>query len=112
MNALKIHTKAYDEAFERAKKNLKADVTQWVIDCDRQYTREVDASILYILHKEFGFGKERLKKFYRRWVDAHAELQEKYQFSTPDEMEYLYTKLLEWEMGIRLSDWAEGRFDD
>ena len=69
---------------------------------------ELDAMALYILHEEFGFGKERLKRFYNRFADGLRELGERYQMNEYDDRLWLCQRKLK-EIGIDISELRKER---
>ena len=77
-------------------------------DARRQVMREVNAElakatdrffydevtiILWCLHETFGFGKERLRRFYNNYNKVNSQLKEHYQFKDND-LHYLTEQLL------------------
>lgn len=59
---------------------------------DRFYYDEVTI-ILWVLHETFGFGKDRLRRFYHNYGKVNAKLKEHYQFKDND-LHYLTQELL------------------
>lgn len=68
--------------------------------------RELDAIILWVLHKELGFGKKRLRQFYDQFIPAVKELVNRYEMEDSDEI-WLTTYKLK-ELGIDLERWEKG----
>ena len=62
---------------------------------------EVDATVLWILHEEFGFGEKRLQRFYSRFFQEMNKLVSSSE--NPDMKSVCSEKLLEY--GINISDW-------
>lgn len=54
------------------------EIKQQVRACNERYETDYDALILYTLHFSFGFGKERLKRFFREMQKHRKTLQEFY----------------------------------
>ena len=59
---------------------------------DRFFYDEVTI-ILWCLHETFGFGKERLRRFYNNYNKVNSQLKEHYQFKDND-LHYLTEQLL------------------
>ena len=49
-----------------------------------KFCKKADISILYTLHEDFGFGKERLERFYRGWIRRHSAMVDNYQCEGDD----------------------------
>lgn len=62
---------------------------------------EVDATVLWILHEEFGFGEKRLQRFYARFFREMNQLV--LNSENPDMMAVCAEKLLKY--GIDISNW-------
>lgn len=48
-----------------------------------EYDLEFDAMVLYSLHKAFGFGRDRLARFYNTYFREADELKKRYEEETP-----------------------------
>ena len=62
---------------------------------------EVDATVLWVLHEEFGFGEKRLQRFYSRFFQEMNKLVSSSE--NPDMKAVCSEKLLKY--GIDISDW-------
>lgn len=49
-----------------------------------RFCTKTDVTILYALHNIYGFGKERLERFYREWIKLHTEMVKNYQCDGDD----------------------------
>lgn len=87
-----------------ARQNFRNECHKIILEEDEKYDKEVDAMILYTLHTELGFGKERIMRFFRAMDRNHKALKEDYLFSTPDEMAWLYKYKLKNEVGIDIDE--------
>ena len=87
-------TRRYLENQRRAEMKDKAD--DLVLKRWEEFCRDADISILYTLHEVFGFGKERLERFYRGWIKNHTDMIKKYRCDN-DDSHY-------WVMEARLKD--------
>lgn len=72
-------------------------------EMNRKNEDELDAMALYILHEEFGFGKQRLIKFYNSFAKGLRDLGERYQMNEYDDRLWLCTRKLK-EAGIDISE--------
>lgn len=68
-----------------------------------QYANDVDATILYQLREQLGFGKKRLRKFYDGWKTAHNNLLEHYEMDKEDSS-WLFMKKLK-DIGVDVEEW-------
>lgn len=59
---------------EEARKIAHEAVVDQIDDKARSY----DTAIAYVLHTEFGFGEQRIRRFLRAVVDAHVYTRERY----------------------------------
>jgi len=71
---------------------------------ERFYKNEV-AVILWELHHTFGFGKDRLKRFYDAYDPAWKALRDYYEL-TDAEVEFVAVKQLR-DIGVDLEEWAD-----
>ena len=80
MNAYKTHVQREDESarMRRVQEYAHAEAEKHAQEYARRkmedYTRRFDALMLLTLHTEFGFGKERLLRFYKAMDDEHKRL--------------------------------------
>ena len=90
-------TKREEEAMHRA-------IQDCVAEYDRKNQGEIDAMVMMILHMEFGYGKDRLKRFHNAFIKRMAELCIRYEAPVTDQ-KFLAT---EWckEYGIDLEEWG------
>lgn len=71
---------------------------------ERQHTNDLDAMILYVLHVHCGFGKERLRRFHKAFVEEHNKLISHYEM--PDDNAWLAAEKLK-EIGVDVAAWNE-----
>ncbi len=67
-------------------------------------TRNVEAIILWQLHKQFGFGKKRLLKFLKETSPMIQGMLDYYDFSTDADAIWVCEYKLKTELGIDLSE--------
>lgn len=71
---------------------------------DRFFYDEVTV-ILWVLHQQFGFGKERLKKFYVNYNKENQKLRDYYSASDKD-LHYVTDHLLR-QIGVNIDAWND-----
>ena len=70
--------KGIREQTSREKAIMDKVIRREMLRLDNQLSRDSDALILWVLHTEFGFGKERLLRFWRANFTRHKELCDRY----------------------------------
>lgn len=82
-------------------------VRQEFLKKDREFTLDMDTIYLWTLHKVFGWGYTRLKRFYLEVFKEHLRMRKFY------EMDDLYPerKKLKEEVGIDLEEWYSKLFE-
>lgn len=71
----------------------------------KKRAEEIGAMTLLVLHNEFGFGEERLKRFWLAYDKQIDELLNRYDLSEEDAVWICKQKLL--DMGIDYTKWKE-----
>ena len=66
-------------AKRKAEKAAIHEIDQQILDRDKEFSLDMDAMILWTLHTHYGFGKERLEKFYKDFIDEHIKLRNYYE---------------------------------
>ena len=104
MEVIKIGNCITGAVFTKAeKKALDIEVKKALADMDKKNTKEIDAMVLWVLHEQFGFGPERLKKFHDNFIVEMKALIDRYELPKTD-TPWLCTDKLE-KYGIDLDDW-------
>lgn len=85
-------------------KEFRKIVQDAVIDTNNRYAIDFDSVILWTLHNEFGFGKDRLYKFYHSVKTMVDDLNGYYEM--PKENGWICRNKL-FDMGIDLEKWQE-----
>lgn len=82
------------------RKALNEEIRRQCIEQTEQYEVQLDVVVLYALHSVFGFGKERLERFYREMFKLRKDMKARYGTSADDTMGdfAMYIKLK--EMGV------------
>ncbi len=81
------------------RKALDIEIKKELAEYDEKHAYEMDAIILWHLHKELGFGKKRLERFYRAFAPAYRELIKRYELDD-SEGPWLCTRKLKEETGV------------
>lgn len=71
----KIFGVQFNKAEEKA---LNAAINEQIIANDRRFEMDKEASILWLLHTQFGFGPKRLKKAWTLFYSETVELRKYY----------------------------------
>ena len=79
------------------------EVNRQLAERSKEWYTDLDALILYVLHEEFGFGKDRLLRFFYRLIDTNEELIDHYRLK---DSEFICKTKLK-EMGIDVEKWNE-----
>ena len=79
------------------RKAINDEIRRQCIEQTKQYEVELDVVVLYALHSIFGFGKERLERFYREMFKLREDMKARYGTSADDTMGdfAMYVKLKE-----------------
>lgn len=60
--------KVYGATFTAAEKRaMDMEIKRQLAEYTRKYEADLNATILYVLHEQLGFGEQRLKKFFDRF---------------------------------------------
>lgn len=106
MIVLKSHGDVFGARFTaNEKKALDIEIRKELANFMRQHEFEVDAMILWQLHEQFGFGYDRLFKFYSTFSKNIKSLVEKYEMEESESL-WLVTKKLK-DYGIDLEKWEK-----
>ena len=60
----RMKQEAADEAYNRIMAAMEQEISRQVLEADRQYSTDLDAALLWTLHLQLGFGRQRLRKFW------------------------------------------------
>lgn len=86
--------KVYGATFTAAEKRaMDMEIKRQLAEYTRKYEADLNATILYVLHEQLGFGEQRLKKFFDR-------------FSVEIDAAWLCTRKL-LDMGIDVEKWCD-----
>lgn len=84
------------------RKAMEIEIGRQIADMERQHTNELDALVLYALHKHTGWGKKRLRAFYEAFTVEHEKLIAHYEM--PDDNAWLAEAKLK-EIGVDIAEW-------
>lgn len=85
------------------KKAMDIEIKRQLVEIDRQYTNDIDATILWQLHVQFGFGYKRLRRFYDAFEEMHRQLAQHYEMDESDEA-WLCAEQLK-RIGVDVAQW-------
>lgn len=85
------------------KKAMKMEIQRQLAEMDKKNKEEVDATVLYILMTEFGFGKKRLRRFHDTFDEQITALVNRYEMDSDDDV-WLCTEMLK-RRGIDINQW-------
>lgn len=88
---------------DACQKAMDAEIRRQCAEYDEKNTREITATVLWCIHKEFGAGKIKLKRFYKGFDRAIRDLINRYHLDDADAA-WLCTRQLK-EYGIDLEEW-------
>jgi len=85
------------------KKAIDMEIQRQLAEYDRRNALEIDAMILWQLHKQLGFGVKRLKRFYDNFALAMDALIKRYEIEDSDKLWICTYKLK--EIGVDIEKW-------
>ena len=92
---------AHLNAAER--KALNIEINKAIAAFDRRNELNIEAVILWVLHEEFGFGHDRLRRFYVAFDRRFKELCERYEVESVEVGEVSAVKLR--DIGVDVEEW-------
>lgn len=88
------------------KKAMNKEINAQILEADWGYYCDMDAAVLWALHRKFGFGKKRLRRFFEMFAEVHEELRKHYELDDDDNGIWLCRKLLK-EYGVDVEAWEK-----
>lgn len=85
------------------KKAMYMEIKRQLAEMDKKNKEEVDATVLYILMTEFGFGEKRLRRFHDIFDEQITALVNRYEMDSDDDV-WLCTEMLK-RRGIDINQW-------
>lgn len=90
----------------KERRAMNIEINRQIVEADRKYLNNVDAMILYFLHKHLGFGKKRLRRAWEQFTVIHDDLVNYYEM--PDDGAWLADRKLQ-EIGVDVAAWNAGK---
>lgn len=90
------------------KKAMEIEIKKQIAEYDEKHRREINAVVLWALHRYFGFGKKRLKRFFDNFDNELDELLERYE-AGDRERSWLCTHKLKEICHVDLEEWEKER---
>lgn len=87
------------------RKAMELEIKRQIAEYDKKHERDLEATALWVLHDVFGFGKDRLKKFYDNYSDSIEALAKHYEMGKDDQTWLCEQKLR--EIGVDLDEWQK-----
>lgn len=107
MNFKKFRGQIYDvELTPKEHKAMEVKANELLIKRHREFADDVDYMILHILHKHFGFGLTRLRRFYEAFIVDNEALIQHYEM--PDAGTYIARKEMD-AIGCNVKQWNDER---
>ena len=77
----------------QSKKAMNREINRQILEQEDKLIQGIDAVILWTLHSELGFGKERLERFYKAVIRNYKELCKYYEMDDTYPAEYNLRKI-------------------
>ncbi len=104
MNFKRFGGKIFGVQFNKAEQAaVDREVHRQIIENDRRFDMDREASILWMLHTRFGFGTKRLRAAWELFYAETVKLREYYQMDQTDDGWLARLKLK--ELGVDLEEW-------
>lgn len=85
------------------KKAMDLEIQRQLAEYDRKHLAEIDAAILWALHDQFGFGPNRLRKYYDAFHACVDDLLKRYEMDAGDDV-WICTEMLK-RIGVDVEVW-------
>lgn len=107
MNFKKFRGQIYDvDLTPKEQKAMEEKANQLLAVRHREFADDVDYMILHILHRHFGFGPTRLRRFYEAFIVENEALIKRYEMS--DAGTYIARKEMN-AIGCNVEEWNNER---
>ena len=107
MNFKKFRGQIYDvDLTPKEQKAMEEKANQLLAARHREFADDVDYMILHILHRHFGFGPTRLRRFYEAFIIENEALIKRYEMS--DAGTYIARKEMN-AIGCNVEQWNNER---
>ena len=72
------------ELTKKEQKALDEEINRQLIAKHQEFVDDADYMVMYILHRHFGFGPTRLRRFYNLFIEDHDALVKHYEMADAD----------------------------
>lgn len=104
MQIKKSGGKVFGASFTAAeKKAMDIEINRQIVEHDRQFEIDSDATVLWTLHVCFDFGKDRLRRFWEMYFKERENLRKTYLMEA-DDLDWLYRHKLK-DIGVDIEEW-------
>ena len=86
------------------KKAMAIEINRQLLERDEQYAADIDAMVLYTLMEHYGWGKKRLKDFWKAFIAEHKALRDRYEMYDAGDNEWLAHRKLK-DIGVDIREW-------
>lgn len=101
----KLNGKPYGVEFTATeRKAMQLEINRQIAEKDEKYKEDIDAMVLYVLMKHYGWGKKRLRKFWKAFITEHNALRDFYKMDDPGDSEWLSHYNLK-KIGVDIHQW-------
>lgn len=87
-------------------KALDIEVRKAMVEEGRKYYSDLDASLLYYLHVQYGWGLKRLRQFWEGFRIVREEATEQYMLDDNDDVNFLCKQKLK-DIGVLVDVWLD-----
>lgn len=94
------------ELSPKEQKALDEEIKRQEVEIHRQFTDDYDYMVMWILHRHFGFGLTRLKRFYDIFSDEYDAFEKHYEMA--DAGMYIARKEMN-AIGCNVEQWNKER---
>lgn len=86
---------------------MMAEIHKNILEKEKALSLDIDTCVLWTLHNKYGWGKQRLKKFYLDLFEEHLNMRQFY------DVDDLYPERMKLkEKGIDVEAWYSELFDE
>ena len=86
---------------------MMAEIHKSIVQKEKDLALDVDTCVLWTLHNNYGWGKQRLRKFYMDLFEEHLRMRQFYDIDEP------YPERMKLkEKGVDVEAWYNELFDD
>lgn len=93
----------------KERKALRIEIRKQLLELEKKYADDFDATLLYYLYVRYGFEKEDLRQFWEGFHEPRTDLAKYYEMEQSDS-EWLCTQKL-LDIGVDIKAWNKERGD-